>query len=470
VNGRRVVVVGAGLSGLACAFDLVRAGLPVTVLDAGARAGGVVGTVERDGFLFETGPTTVQASAAGFRALCADVGLLDRLIVSQPAADERYLFHRGKLHVLPASPTSLMSSSILSFSARLRLASEITRPFAPSRTSDDPDLETFFTERIGPEPTRLFAGAFVRGIFAAELRELGVRSAFPSIWSAAVEHGGLIRAARASKDTPRPPLPGLDVPRTSLLSFPNGLRELVDALARSLGSSLVTQSRVTRIERNAGSWRVSTESGAVHEAPLVVIATSAPIAAELLTPLPGARACVDGLRQIEHARLTLVHLGLDSSEIPGFPPGFGFLVPPPERAGDPADPAAPRVLGTLFTSNLFAGRAPPRAIAVSSFFNTTDVEGLSDSDLAEEACVDLARAFRLRTPPRARVSFAQRWNDVIPRYSPGHADRVRDLLADMETHVSGIHLAGCYTAGISVDQVILRGRAVARALAEKELS
>ncbi len=297
-----------------------------------------------------------------------------------------------------------------------------------------------------------------------------MRSAFPSIWSAVVEHGGLIRAARASKDAPRPPLSGPDVPRTSLLSFPNGLRELVDALARSLGSNIVMKSRVTRIERSASSWRVTTESGAVHEAPFVVIATSAPIAAELLTPLAGARAPLDGLRQIEHARLTLVHLGIDSSETPDFPPGFGFLVPPPERAGDPADAAAPRVLGTLFTSNIFAGRAPPRAIAVSSFYKTTDVEGLSDSALADEACLDLARALRLRTPPRARVSFAQRWNDVIPRYSPGHADRVRDLLVDVETHLSGIHLAGCYTAGISVDQVILRGRAVARAVAEKELS
>jgi oxygen-dependent protoporphyrinogen oxidase len=467
VSDRRVVVVGAGLSGLACAFDLARAGRDVTVLDAAPRAGGVVGTVERDGFRFETGPTTVQASAAGFRALCADLGLLDRLIVSPPAADERYLFHRGKLHVVPSSPAALMSSSILSFSARLRLASEMTRSFDPTRYSSDPDLETLLTDRIGAEPTRLFAGALVRGIFAAELSELGMRSAFPTIWSAIVEHGGLIKAVRTSQGGARAALPGPDFPRTALISFPNGLQELVDALARALGAKLALDSRVTSLERTGGAWRVTTERGARHDASSVVLATSASVTADLLASLADARVSLDGLRRVEHARLALVHLGFDEADVPGFLPGFGFLVPPPD--GRP-DPSSPRVLGTLFTSNLFAGRAPLGAIAVSSFYKNTDVEGLSDSDLAEEACRDLARALRLRASPGARISFVQRWNDVIPRYAPGHADRVNEVVAGVDTHMPGIHLAGCYTAGISVDQVILRGRAVARAVAEKELS
>lgn len=463
MSDRRVVIVGAGLTGLACAFDLVRAGHDVTVLETAARAGGVAGTVERDGFRFETGPSTVQASAAGFRTLAVDLGLADRLIASLPAADERYLFHRGKLRVLPATPTALMSSSILSLSARLYLASEVTRRFDANRYAEEPDLETFLTERLGPEPTRVFAGAFVRGIFAAELRELGAQSAFPTIWAAAAEHGGLIRGLRAAKQIERPTLPGPAVPRTALLSFPNGIQELVDALARSLGSRLVTRARVTRLERIGGGWAVTTSGGARHDAECVVLALPAPAAAELLAPVASSTAVpLQSLRAIDHARLTLVNLGFDESEVPGFLPGFGYLVPPPAGA---ADSSAPRVLGTLFTSNLFAGRAPPRSIAVSSFYKTADVEGLSESALAEEACRDLARALGLARTPRAKIVLARSWSDVIPRYAPGHAERMRQLLQQVETHLPGIHLAGCYTAGISVDQVISRGRAVAGAIA-----
>ena len=86
------IVVGAGLSGLACAFDLARAGRNVVVLEAAERTGGVVGSLERDGFRFETGPNTIQASAAAFRTLCGDLGIADRLIVSPPEGEE--LFRR----------------------------------------------------------------------------------------------------------------------------------------------------------------------------------------------------------------------------------------------------------------------------------------------------------------------------------------------------------------------------------------
>src|SRR5215211_4268124 len=127
----RTIVVGAGVSGLACAFDLARAGADVRVLEAAPRPGGVVGTLEVAGFRFERGPNTIQASAAEFRRLCADLGLLERLIVSSDAARERYLFHRGALRALPSSPVALLATPLLSARGKLRLLSEPLRRFTP---------------------------------------------------------------------------------------------------------------------------------------------------------------------------------------------------------------------------------------------------------------------------------------------------------------------------------------------------
>jgi phytoene desaturase len=60
----RVIVVGAGLSGLACALHLSAAGREVTVIDENAGPGGSHGSLELDGFRFDTGPVTAFAPEA----------------------------------------------------------------------------------------------------------------------------------------------------------------------------------------------------------------------------------------------------------------------------------------------------------------------------------------------------------------------------------------------------------------------
>ena len=505
MDRERTIVVGAGLSGLACAFDLARAGREVVVLEAAERAGGVVGAIERDGFRFETGPNTIQASAAAFRALCGDLGIAERLIVSPPQERDRFVFVRGRIRALPSTPLEFLRSPVLSLLSRLYVCSEALRPWRAPADGREPTLEEFITERLGAEAARVLGGAFVRGVYAAELGELGAESAMPRMWRAVVEHGSLVRALRAAGKRPEIALPGPRVPRTSLLSFPTGLQEIVAALERALASSgrarLLVKSGVSRIERTSATgagasagWRALT-ANAAFEAEEIVLAVPAPIAARLLgeigagaldeareargrTDMARAAPPLDTLRGIVHSRVTLVHLGFGRGELRDLPRGFGYLVPPPARDraaradardGAPAAPertgragsAEPLVLGTIFASNLFPGRAPEGCAAVTSFYKSDDVERMNESELREQASRDLALALRSASVPRPRVAVVQRWADVIPHYAPGHARRMRDLVGAMRSELPRVHLAGSYVAGVSVDDVIARGRAVA---------
>lgn len=458
---RRIVIVGAGLAGLACALDLVRAGLDVVVLEREPRAGGAVCTLQRDGFTFELGPNTIPSSSAAFVGLVRDLGLEERLLHTGHAGATRWLWFHGRLVPLPGSPIGFFTTPLLSTQAKLRVASEPFRRFVPPEDGHEPSFEEFLTERLGSEATRLLAGSFVRGVYAAEIEELGARSAFPRMWNAAVEKGGLVRGLLFGRSRQRGETSSAAerAARSGLMSFPTGLTELVAALQRELGPRVRLGLGVEGLQRRDDAWIVRTSDGSALPTDRVVLATQAPVAARLLQGVVETT----GLRAIRHARVTVVSLGF--REPLSLPRGFGYLVPPDESA---RGSIAPRALGTIFTSNLFPARTPAGGAATASFYRTDDVAGLDDAGTVDQARADLALALRRTDLPRPAVQVVQRWSDVIPRLEPEHDRRMSALHETLRASWPTLHLAGSYVGGVSVDSVIATGRRIAREIRLRE--
>jgi oxygen-dependent protoporphyrinogen oxidase len=319
-------------------------------------------------------------------------------------------------------------------------------------------MESFVTDRLGREVALRLGGAFVRGVYAAELKDLGAASAFPKMYAAARDHGGLVRGLALKKKEKTEPLPGPDVPRMDLLSFPGGLQELVDALAKELGPRLSLDEPALSLERAGALWRVKTRHG-VHESRELVLALPVLPALELLRGI-GIEA--PEFACVRHAAVVLVHAGYARAELPNFPRGFGFLVPPPEAGSGPG----PKALGMIFASNLFDGRAPQGCVSVAGFYRGEELEALDEAARIAQAGRDLALALGLAEAPRPLVGATRSWKNVIPRYSTGHRARVGRLCAALAQRAPGLHLAGPWVDGVSVEMVISRGRAVARAVLE----
>jgi oxygen-dependent protoporphyrinogen oxidase len=454
----RLPVVGGGLAGLACGWQLARQGQPVHVLEASARAGGVVGSRRQEGFLFEAGPHTLPATAETFRRVAADLGLADRLIGSSDSARTRWLYHKGKLHPVPLKPQELLSSKLLSTRAKLRLASEPLRPFRDPGPGNEPTLRQLLVERLGEEITDRFAGAFVRGIYAGDHGRLGARSAFPKLWSLLEEHGSLLKGLgkRAKQAAERErQLPGPSVGPGRLLSFPEGLGTLVEGLAQGLGSRLRLSTPVNSVRRTGRGFVLSIghegggASGAEWPAERVVLATPARTTAQLLGQILRAdeRAFLEGL---ECSSVRLVHLGFAPGTLE-LPEGFGFLVPPEERGPD-----APELLGALFASNLFPGRAPAGGSSVACFYALENVAALTEQALLERARRDLRRAIESDVPEPA-TSWVLTWQGAIPQLAPRHAERMAALEERLAREVPGLVLAGAWTRGVAVDDVLRGG-------------
>ena len=79
-----VAVIGAGISGLSCAWTLKKLGIEAVVLEASERAGGAIRTEKIYGYQIEWGPNSFQPAVPALR-LIHDAGLWDDLLAPAPS-------------------------------------------------------------------------------------------------------------------------------------------------------------------------------------------------------------------------------------------------------------------------------------------------------------------------------------------------------------------------------------------------
>jgi oxygen-dependent protoporphyrinogen oxidase len=433
----RTVVVGAGLSGLSAAWALERSGREVVVLEGSPRAGGAVRTLFQDRFLLEVGPNTVRPAAELWQ-LIDELGLSGEVLLADARAP-RYVDFGGVLHPLPMSPGSLVRSKLLTGGGKWRLLSE---PFRRPAPRPDESVRDFVTRRLGPEAADRLVEPFVGGIFAGSASRLSASAAFPSLVRWEREHGSLLKGAIAGR---RSKPPGPPTPR-GLVSFREGLETLPRTLAGRLGPAFRPGCDVAAVEpRAGGGWTVHAATGPV-EADRVFLATPAYRAAAVVAGF--APEAARALSAVPHPPLAVLHLSWPEQALARPLSGFGHLVCP--------DPGR-RILGAVWSSSLFAGRAPSGRVLLTVFMGGTRDPGaleLSDEQLAGLAARDLESEGLVRGAPQ--VVLLTRWEKAIPQYERGHEERIATLAA-AEARWPGLRFLGNYRGGISVADVIRSG-------------
>lgn len=446
-----VVIVGGGVSGLTVAFELlVRAerldgSLEVTCLEGSDRPGGNIRTTVESGFVCEWGPTGFLDNAPATLELARRLGLQERLIRAGPEAQERYVFRDGRLHPVPTGPLAFLSSGLLTLGGKLRLLGE---PLARAPRSDgDDSIYDFGSRRIGREATEILIDAMVSGIYAGDVRRLSLAATFPRMARMEREHGSLFRAMLAKRKQSRTsgePTGGPAGPGGRLTSFRGGLEELITALAAKAGPGLL-RNRPVRAVSDMGrrGYRVHLQEGAPLDCAAVVLAcpawTAAPQVAEMDPEIAEAMA------QVAPAPLAVAHFGYSRDALGDQPEGFGFLVPRGQGV---------RILGTLWTSSFFEGRAPDGRRLMTSMIggaHDPDVLELSDRELVRIVREDLRRCMGIVAEPYFVKLF--RHPKGIPQYTLGHPERLRTIERRLRSH-PGLAVCGNSYRGISVNACI----------------
>ena len=439
-----VLVVGAGISGLALAVSLADRGMGARVLDAAADVGGNLRTrrtqTPEGTWLLDLGPNSFGDASVPFMELVKAAGIEDRLVRAPESANRRWIWRGGRLREVPSHPVKFLMSGLLPLSGMLRIARE---PWIAPRPASEPEesLGAFCDRRLGRVAREKLLTPVVGGIYAGDPMQLGAESAFPAMIALEREHGSLIRAARKGKGPPS---------RGTLSSFRDGLAELPAALRRRLGDSVTTGAAARFAVRENGRWRVETADGRSFTAPTLALATPADVTASLLRPFDAALAAE--VAAIPYAPMTVVHVGFRTGDAPGIPPGFGFLVPREEGL---------RILGSIFTSRLFPGRAPEGFELLTVFAGGSldpEAMNLGHDKLREFVTSDLRCAIGLAAAPA--LFEVTRWPRAIPQYVVGHKDRLARIAAAAAAH-PGLRLLGNWRGGIAMPECARNAKAMA---------
>jgi oxygen-dependent protoporphyrinogen oxidase len=444
----RIAIIGGGVTGLTAAWTLHRAGLAATVFERSPRPGGVVSAARTGDWLHELGPNSLLEGSAEVAAFIDDLGLGPRRLYAAPAAKQRYIVRGGRLVAMPTSPLGFVRTRLFSLAAKVRLLGEPWR--ARRAAGPEETVADFVVRRLGPEFLDYAINPFVAGVYAGDPRLLSVPHAFPKLFAIEQEHGSLIRGALARRNTS-------GGPKGRIFSFPEGLGEIPATVAARLGAAVQLRSTVQAVEPRGPGWRLTVaRDGTTATADFDVVVCALPADALAALPFPGVAggARLGALAEIKHPAVVSIFSGYRRDQVAHPLDGFGVLMPEVERG---------RILGTLFSSTLFPGRAPAGHVALTTFvggMRAPELAALDDSALAGLAGEELGRLVGARGAPA--FFRLQRWPRAIPQYTIGY-QRFKDIMAAVETAAPGLFLGGNCRDGISLANCIGAGQRLARA-------
>jgi len=444
---QKAVVIGAGISGLACAFRLKQLGVHGLVFEATDRAGGVIRTIRRNGFLCETGPQCPRFPASLWR-LVHNLNLEKEFVAGDKQA-KRYVFRNGRMHLAPFSPGALLASRLLGLPSKWRLLTEGLRSSEPPLQEES--LADFVQRKFGQEVLDNLVDPFIATIFLGDPYQMGMDSAFPSLVQWEKEQGSVVRGAiRAARRKPGSDTNGkrarLHVTDSlpSLGSLRSGMGRLPQRLAEVLGEHLRRRAEIVSVEPAGGPngvcWQARTSTGDIIVAEHVVLAVPAYAAARLLAQ--SAPPLSSRLETIEYAPLCTISSGYHRSQVSNKLDGFGFMVPRRERW---------HTMCTFWNSSLLPERAPEGKVVMTSFAGRGNAEAIGEEEYSREVEAENSRALGIVGEPVERVV----WTDLraLPQYNVGHARRIKEIYEALPAF-RNLYLAGNFLSGRSLGDCV----------------
>ncbi|MGE5401138.1 MAG: protoporphyrinogen oxidase [Ignavibacteriales bacterium] len=453
---KKIVILGAGISGLATAYWLQKDGYDVTIIEKNPEVGGAMVSTRESDFLVDYGPNSGLETNPLIGQLVEEIGIKDQMIYANQQGNKRYILRDNQLHALPMNPVSFLGTKLFSTKAKLRLFAE---PFV-GRTQDGyyQSISQFVRRRLGQEFLDYAINPFVAGVYAGNPDDLSVKSAFPKLYRLEELYGGLIMGMiKGAKE--RKKRADTSKQNARMFSFKNGMQVFPKALSAMLEGKIMLGTEVTGVEKLANSYKVKFKNNGTEESieAQVVIST-----------LPAHSACylfqnIDGtlfnhLKSIYYPPVMVLYLGYKEESVGRPLDGFGYLIPQKEKKS---------YLGAIWSSTIFPNRAPEDFVSFTLFVGGARSPQLFDEmkkeDLIRQVLKEFQEVMKITGMPDFRTD--RMWPKAIPQYNIGYIEHEK-YFEEFEQANKGLLLSGNYRGGISVGDCIASSERVYKRVIE----
>ena len=442
-----VIIIGGGIAGLTVLHELSKKGVDTLLLESKENFGGLVSTTNDQGYLLETGPNAFLKSYKNTFNLVRDIGLENEIIYNESSAYHRYIYKRNKIHALPENPIDFIKSPLLSFSSKLRLCFE---PFA-CRGKIEESIKDFGYRRFGKEVTDTILDAMIKGICTGDISKLEINSMFPKLKNIEKEYRSLLLfLLKFKKDNVKKTKDGN---KALFASLKNGMGSMALKIVDLYIDKVKNSSKVLNILKDKDDKFILETKDTIYRCKKLVIATSAFDAKKILNPLYPDIS--ETLNNIPYADVATITLSFNKNDIKHSLNGFGFLAPSNENLN---------VLGALFSSTLFLGRAPDSEKMIKVYAGGPTAENIfaySKQELVKLAISQLKEPLQISNDPC--FSNVKKIYNAIPLYNLGHHNTISTLLNQLKGKKK-LFLTGNYFKGISVDAAIKRSKKISTLL------
>lgn len=414
-----VIILGAGISGLASAWYLKKAfpHFQVTILEKAERVGGWIQTDHTTGFHFEKGPRVFSsARTPKLLSLIEEVGLEDHIILS--SAKKRYLHFGNKLCSFPPSFGEFVTTPVL-WSLLRALLAEYKRPTC----AGDESVFAFAHRRFNHHVAQFLFDPLVVGIFGGDSRKISIRAAFPQLKALEEAHGSLSKGLLYLWKTK-------GKKRSFTYSLKEGVGSLTQTLYHKMAGDVDLNTEVSGLSYEKGLWSVKTSEGKNYRAKYLISALAYPAMRALFSPL-------FPVPEVPHSSLTVVNLGYRASVLSLS--GFGYLIPSCLKASH---------LGVVFDSSLF----PQHNFRDEETRLTVLLKGDTNAALKE-----MDQTLKISHEPDV-ISVTEA-PLAIPQYEVGHVERMADFEKGFYNQFPNCYFVGNYLSGVSLEHCVERAQA-----------